>query len=173
MEVARSKEGIFISQRKYTLDLLEETGKLGCKPVGIPLEKNWKSKIKDDEPSVDVGRYQRLVGRLIYLSLTRPDIAYVVSVVSQYMHSPTRRHLEAVNHILKYLKGTPGSGLMFLKTESRSIKGYVDADWAGSEDCKSTSGYCTKLWGNLVTWRSKKQTVMARSSAEPEFRAIA
>lgn len=90
MEVARSKEGIFISQRKYTLDLLEETRKLGCKPVGTPLEKNWKSKIKDDEPLVDVGRYQRLVGRLIYLSLKRPDIAYVVSVVSQYMHSPTR-----------------------------------------------------------------------------------
>ena len=173
MEVARSKEGIFISQRKYTLDLLEETGKLGRKPVGTPLEKNWKSKIKDDEPSVDVGRYQRLVGRLIYLSLRRPDIAYAMSVVSQYMHSPTQRHLEAVNHILKYLKGTPGSGLMFLKTESRSIEGYIDADWAGSEDCKSTSGYCTKLWGNLVTWKSKKQTVVARSSAEAEFRAIA
>ncbi|KAH9735881.1 protein kinase domain-containing protein [Citrus sinensis] len=135
------------NERKYTLNLLEEIGKLGCKPVGTPLEKNWKSKIKDNEPSVDVGRYQRLVGRLIYLSLTRPDIAYAVR--------------------------TPGRGLMFLKTESRSIEGYIDADWAGSEDCKSTSGYCTKLWGNLVTWRSKKQTVVARSSAEAEFRAIA
>ena len=174
MEIARSKKGIFISQRKYTLDLLQETGKLGCKPATTPLDRNWKLKITDDDPLVERERYQRLVGKLIYLSLTRPDIAYSVSVVSQFMHSPRKKHLDAVNQILRYLKGTPGKGLLFSKSENRSVECFADADWAGSvEDSKSTTGYCTKVWGNLVTWRSKKQSVVARSSAEAEYRAIA
>lgn len=173
IEIARSKQGIFISQRKYVLDLLKETGKLGCKPASTPLERNWKSKISDNDPPVDREQCQRLVGKLIYLSLTRPDIAYSVSVVSQYMHSPTKRHLEAVHHILKYLKGTPGKGLLFKKTENRNVEGFADADWGGSDDARSTTGYCTKVWGNVVTWRSKKQTVVARSSTEAKYRAIA
>jgi len=77
------------------------------------------------------------------------------------MHLPTKRHLEAVYHILGYLKGTPGKWLFFKKNQDRSICGFADSDWAGSiEDSRSTSGYCTKLWGNLVTWRSKKQQVV-------------
>ena len=79
MEVAGSKEGIIISQRKYTLDFLKETGMLGCKPRYTPLERNWKYERRDDDPPIDKGKYQWLVGRLIYLSLTRPDIAYSVS----------------------------------------------------------------------------------------------
>jgi len=123
---------------------------------------------------VDKGRYQRLVGRLIYLSHTRPDIAYAVSVVSQFMHEPYEEHLEAVHRILRYLKGTPGKGLFFGRNESRKIEAFTDADWAGSaSDRRSTSGYCTFVWGNLVTWRSKKQSVVARSSAEAEFRSLA
>ena len=102
--------------------------------------------------------YQLLVGKLIYLSHTRPNITYAVGIVSQFMHSPTGRHLEAAYHILKYLKGTPGKGLLFTESQDKGIIGYANSDWAGvAEDSKSTSGYCTKLWGNLVTWRSKKQ----------------
>ena len=89
------------------------------------------------------------------------------------MHSLTK-HLDAAYHILRYLKGTPSKGILFRKIKDRGIQGFVDADWASSlEDNKSTSGYCTKLWGNLVTWRRKKQSVIARSSAEVEYRAIA
>lgn len=88
------------------------------------------------------------------------------------MHSPTKRHYEAVQHILWYLKGTPGKGIFFKKNEQRNIEGFADADWGGSTDAKSTTCYCTKVWGNIVTWRSKKQTVVARSSAEAEYRAI-
>jgi len=74
------------------------------------------------------------------------------------MHSPSKRHLEAAYHVLKYLKGTSGKGLLFTKNQDKGIVGYADSDWASAvEDSKSTSGYCTKLWGNLVTWRSKKQ----------------
>ena len=90
------------------------------------------------------------------------------------MHSPTKRHMNAVFHVLRYLKGTPGKSLMFKMTKDRGIEGFFDADWAGSlEDNKSTTSYCTKVWGNVVTWRSKKQSVVARSSAEAEFWAIA
>ena len=174
MEVARNQTGISISQRKYTLDLLKETGMMGSKPVETPMDPGIKLETKPDDPPVEKGRYQRLVGKLIYLSYTRPDITFAVSCVSQFMHSPSETHMQAVYRILKYLKGTPGVGLFFRKNAERGIQLYTDADWAGSaEDRRSTSGYCSFVYGNLVTWRSKKQTVVARSSAEAELRSVA
>ncbi|CAJ2671969.1 unnamed protein product [Trifolium pratense] len=173
MEVARSKDGIVVSQQKYIIDLLKETGMSGCRPADTPMDPNAKLWEKGNVP-VDTGRYQRLVGKLIYLSHTRPDIAFSVSVVSQFMHSPFEEHLEAVYRILRYLKATPRKGLFFRKTNERNVSIFTDADWAGSiTDRRSTSGYCAYVWGNLVTWRSKKQGVVARSSAEAEFRAMA
>ncbi|KAL4010603.1 hypothetical protein IC575_030105 [Cucumis melo] len=173
MEVTRSKEGISVSQRKYTLDLLTETGMLGCCPADTPIEFNCKLGNSDDQVPVDKEQYQRLVGTLTYLSHTRPDIFIAVSVVSQFMQAPYEKHMEAVNRILRYLKNIPGKGLMFRKTNRKIIKAYTDSDWARSViDRKSTFGYCTFVWGNLVTWRSKKQSVVARSSAEAEYRAI-
>lgn len=119
-----------------------------------------------NNPPVEKRRYQRLVGRLIYLSHTRPDIGFVVNKVSQFMNNPTEVHTEAVLRILKYLKGSPEKGLCFRKTTERNIQICSDADWAGScDDRRSTSGYCSFVWGNLVTWRSKKQPVVTRSSA--------
>ncbi|RVW63107.1 Retrovirus-related Pol polyprotein from transposon TNT 1-94 [Vitis vinifera] len=174
MEVARSRKGIVVSQRKYILNLLKETGMLGCKPIDTPMDSQKKLGIEKESTPVDRGRYQRLVGRLIYLSHTRPDIGFAVSAVSQFMHSPTEEHMEAVYRILRYLKMTPGKGLFFRKTENRDTEVYSDADWAGNIiDRRSTSGYCSFVWGNLVTWRSKKQSVVARSSAEAEYRALA
>uniref|UniRef100_A0A2N9FP96 Reverse transcriptase Ty1/copia-type domain-containing protein n=1 Tax=Fagus sylvatica TaxID=28930 RepID=A0A2N9FP96_FAGSY len=174
IEVARSKEGIFVSQRKYVLDLLVETGMLACKPIDTPIEQNHRLGEDVDDIPVDRERYQKLVGKLIYLSHTRPDIAFAVSVVSQFMHAPCEKHMEAVYRILRYLKSAPGKGLMLYKNGHLEVEGYTDADWAGSiTDRRSTSGYCTFVGGNLVTWRSKKQSVVARSSAEAEFRAMA
>ena len=174
MEVARSKRGIVVSQRKYILDLLKETGMSGCRPADTPIDPNQKLGDTNDGNLVNTTRYQKLVEKLIYLSHTRPDIAFAVSIVSQFMHSPYEVHLEAVYRILRYLKSTPGKGLFFKKSEQKTIEAYTDADWAGSvTDRRSTSGYCTYIWGNLVTWRSKKQSVVARSSAEAEYRAMA
>lgn len=145
---------------------------LDCKPADTPVTQNEKLSMHDDQISTDKGEYQRLVGKLIYLSHTRSDIAYVVSLVSQYMHNLSKDHMKAVLRILRYLKSTPERGLMFRKYNHLHIEGYTDADWTGGSDRKSTSGYLTFVGGNLVTWKSKKQNVVALSSAEAEFRGI-
>ncbi|KAA0036485.1 Cysteine-rich RLK (receptor-like protein kinase) 8 [Cucumis melo var. makuwa] len=151
MEVARSKEGISVSQRKYTLDLLTETGMLGCRPTDTPIEFNYKLGNSDDQVPVDKEQYQCFVGKLIYLFHTRPDIFFAMSVVSQFMQALYEKHMEAVNRILRYLKNTPSKGLMFRKTNRKTIEAYTDSDWTGSViDKKSTSG----------------------SSAEAEYRAM-
>ncbi|XP_004297918.1 PREDICTED: uncharacterized mitochondrial protein AtMg00810-like [Fragaria vesca subsp. vesca] len=167
IEVARNKDCIMLSQRKYVLDLLAETGMLDCKPVDTPIEQNHRIAEYPYQVPTDKSRYQRLVGRLIYLSHTRPELAYTVSVVSQYMHNPSEDHMNAVMRILRYLKSTPGKGLVFRKHGQLRTSGYTDADWAGNiTDKRSTSGYFTFVGGNLITWRRKKHNVVARFSAE-------
>ena len=138
------------------------------------MDSTVKLDIDSGDPFLDVHRYRRLVGKLIYLTVTRPDITYAVGLVNQFMHAPRAPHFEAMCRILRYLKGAPGRGLLYRSSSTLSITGFSDADWAGSRsDRRSTSGYCTFVGGNLVTWRSKKQHVVARSSAEAEYRAMA
>ncbi|KAG7585690.1 Reverse transcriptase RNA-dependent DNA polymerase [Arabidopsis thaliana x Arabidopsis arenosa] len=176
IEVCRSKEGLFLSQRKYTLDLLSQVGKLGAKPAKTPLEDDYKANRKgelDNKPFEDVTKYRRLVGKLIYLTITRPDICFAVNVVSQHMQAPTLHHWNMVTRILKYLKGAPGQGIWMGCNKNTELVGYCDADYAGdTKDRRSTTGYCTFIGGNLVTWRSKKQKVVSLSSAEAEYRAM-
>ncbi|RVW30399.1 Retrovirus-related Pol polyprotein from transposon RE1 [Vitis vinifera] len=108
----------------------------------------------------------------MYLAHTRPDLAYALSVVSQYMHNPGEQQMNVVMHILRYLKNAPGKGILFTKNvDHQSIEVHTEVDWAGAvDDRRSTFGYFTFVGGNLVTWKSKKQNVVARSSAETEFR---
>ena len=113
MEVAQTSIGISVSQWKYVLDLLEETGMVGCRPTYIPMEQNDKLIDEEESPLIDKGQYQKLVGKLIYLSHTRPNIAFLVSVVSQFMQAPIEEHFSAVHRILRYLKMTPRKGLFF------------------------------------------------------------
>ena len=105
----------------------------------------------------DLEKYKRLVGKLNYLTVTRPNIAHSVSVVSQYMSSPTIDHWAAVEHILFYLKGAPGQGILYSNHGHNRIECFTDTDWAGSkEDRRSTSSYCVFVGGNLISWKSKK-----------------
>nr|XP_017182320.1 uncharacterized protein LOC108171129 [Malus domestica] len=150
IEMATSKKGMFLNQRKYILDLLQEADMLDCKPASTPLDYKHKMTM-DEETLTDISYYQRLVGRLIYLTITRPDLAFVVSLGSQFMHSPTMDHLQVVKRILRYLKGYVGRGLLMQNNVHTHILGYTDADWAcNSLDRKSTTGFCIFVGGNMV-----------------------
>ena len=108
--------------------------------------------IREGELFEDLERYRRLVGKLNYITVTRPDIAYFVSVVSQYMSSPTVDHGTAIKHILCYLKGAPGCGILYSNHRHNRLECFTDADWAGSkEDRRSTLGYCVFVGGILVS----------------------
>jgi hypothetical protein len=172
--VAHFRHGIFISQQKYAADLLKETDRTAYKPASTPIDPNLRLGKAEEDAVVDRKMYRCLVERLIYLSHTRPNIAYVVSVISQFMHSLKEVYLQAAHRLLQYLKGIPGKCILFKRNEGLVLEAYTDVDYTGSiVDRRSTFGYCTLLGRNTVTWRSKKQNVVARSSAEAEFRAMA
>ncbi|XP_049934544.1 retrovirus-related Pol polyprotein from transposon RE1 isoform X1 [Nymphaea colorata] len=173
IEFARNQKGLIMCQRKYVTDVLQETGMLGCRPASTPMDINTRL-YDDDTEDVDARQYRGIVGKLLYITVTRPDIAYAVSRVSQFMDKPKKVHWDAAMMILRYLKNSPGTGLFFQNGTSLTISVYVDADYAGCpSDRKSTTGFCVFIGSNLVTWKSKKQTVVARSSAESEYRAMA
>ena len=155
------------------MNLLSETGKLAAKPCQSPLAQSLHL-TREGKLFEDSERYRRLVGKLNYLTVTRPNIAYYVSVVSQYMSSPTVDHWAAIKQILCYLKGAPGRGILYINHGHDRFECFTDADWAGSmEDKRPTSSYCVFVGGNLVSWKSKKQSVVSRSSAVSEYRAMA
>jgi len=152
IEVAQSNHGIVITQRKYVLDLLEETELLNSKSVETPIDPNIKLLPSQGEPLSDPEKYKRLVGKLIYLTITRPDISFAVSVVSQFLNSPCVNHLNAVTLILKYIKGSLGKCLLYGHNDYIGVVCYTDVDWAGSPlDRRCTSGYCVSISGNLIS----------------------
>ncbi|GKC10402.1 ribonuclease H-like domain-containing protein [Tanacetum coccineum] len=177
IEVLDNKDGICLSQRKYYLELLHEFGLLAAKHVDTPLPENATlnhTESDDDHLLVNVSNYQRLVGKLIYLTNTRPGIANDVHCLSHYMHSPLNSYLDATLRVLRYLKDSPGSGIQINKTGNLKIRCYADSDWARCPATRtSVSGYCIFLGDSLVTWKSKKQSTLSRSSAEAEYRSMA
>ncbi|GJS23700.1 ribonuclease H-like domain-containing protein [Tanacetum coccineum] len=149
IEVVETDKGLCLSQRKYCLDLLSEFGLLACKPSAVPLEQNLKVSGEPtiNDPVIDkITEYQKLIGKLIYLTHTRPDISYAVHCLSQFMHRPLRSHLKIALKVLRYLKGSPEN---------------------------LYSGFCLFLNGSLVSWKSKKQNTLSKSTAEAEYRAMA
>ncbi|KAF5763047.1 putative RNA-directed DNA polymerase [Helianthus annuus] len=174
IEVARTKDGLVLSQRKYTLDILEDSGMLGCKPCSFPMEQNVKLEDDSEDIRVDANMYKWLVGRLLYLQATRPDLTYWVNVLSQFVSDPRQNHLDAAMRVLRYLKATPGQGILFPKNGGTKLVTYCDADWLGCPFTRrSRTGYLLLLGGAPISWKSKKQSVVSRSSAEAEYRAMA
>ncbi|CAA7046909.1 unnamed protein product [Microthlaspi erraticum] len=123
---------------------------------------------------LDPTPYRTLVGRLLYLTITRPDITFVVHCLSQFMHCHTDVHLNAAHKILRYLKNNPGQGLFYSASSTVCLNAFSDADWGtDSESRRSITGYCVYLGKSLITWKSKKQDVVSRSSTESEYRSMA
>jgi hypothetical protein len=173
IEIQPTIDGLHLSQTHYAITILERAKMIDCKPMNTPLEA--KTKIgSNDTPLDDPGYYRGLVGALQYLTLTRPDLSYSVNYVSQFMHSPTVMHLKMVRRILRYVKGTIDVGLHFTSNTTLDLFAFSDADWAGCPTTRrSTTGYCTFLGGNIISWCAKKQHTVSRSSTEAEYRAMA
>lgn len=162
-----------LGQRTYTLDSLEYAGMLGCQLVSFPMEKNVKLDKYEGEVMIDVNHYRHLVGRLLYLQSTSPYITYVANVLSQLMSDPCTRQLQAANQVLRYLKATPVQGILLTTNGGSNLITYCDSDWFGFPMTRmSRTGYLHILGGSPISWKSKKQSVGSRSSAEAEYIAI-
>ncbi|PNX87561.1 copia-type polyprotein, partial [Trifolium pratense] len=171
VEVIQSKEGIFINQHKYAVEILKRFGMENCNEVCSPIVPGSKL-IKDENGSAaDAREYKQMVGSLMYLLATRPDLAYSVCLVTRFMDRPTELHVTAVKRIMRYLKGTLTDGIMYShNTDEANLLGWSDSDYAGDlDDKKSTSGYVFMLETGAISWSSKKQPIVTLSTTEAEY----
>nr|KYP68715.1 hypothetical protein KK1_022356 [Cajanus cajan] len=155
-------------------DILSDTSMLACSPSSTPMDYFVRLSASSGEPLVDPSAYRRLVGRLVYLTHTRPDITHVVQHLSQFVVKPTSAHHQAVIRVLCYLKHAPGYGIFLAVDSPLQLKAFSDSNWAGCVDSRRfITGFCIYLGNSLISWRSKKQPTVSRSSSEVEYRALA
>ena len=174
LEVARSKEGIYLCQRKYASNIVAEVGLLGCRPAGSPIEQNHKLANSDSVYLADPETYRRLVGRLIYLAATRPDLAYSIHILSQFMNKPREDHWLAAFKVVQYLKGMIGQGILLRAGSPRHLTGWCDSDWGGCPlTRRSLTGWIVQFGDSPISWRTQKQDTVSRSSADAEYKAKA
>lgn len=172
IEIACSSEGTVLSQRKYVLDILTHTGMIGSRaastplPLGLVLSNSIEDRLEDPEP------YRKLVGQLVYLNLTRPDITYATKQLSQFVSKPTKAHWNAAQHVLRYLKGYPSLGVYIAASNNCHLTAYSDADWGTCIDSQqSLIGHCIFFETTLLSWKCKKQQTVSVSTAESEYQA--
>jgi hypothetical protein len=170
LQVYQKDDGLFFSQSKYAKDLVKKFGLEDCKIAKSPMSTSVSLQHNPSEKCVDQTLYRSMIGSLLYLTASRPDISYSVGVCARFQSDPKESHLHAVKRIIKYVLGTIDFGIFYTKDTNISIVGFCDADWGGNKDeRKSTSGGCFYVGNNLVSWHSKKQTCISLSTAEAEY----
>ncbi|XP_019091164.1 PREDICTED: uncharacterized protein LOC109128745 [Camelina sativa] len=164
---------LYVCQRKYALDIVIECGLTGCCPYDTPLEQNHNL-ARDNGPLFDnPSRYCRLVGRLVYLSVTRPDLSYAVHLLAQFLAKPRERHWTAAVRVVKYLKGTLGQGIFLSSDKDLHVNAYCDAAYSTCPlTRRSITGYVVLLGDSPVSWKTKKHKTVSRSSTQAEYRAM-
>lgn len=171
VEMEQYSGGIFLHQQAYAKDILHQAAMTDCNPMPTPLP----SKIDDSpfELFTEPTYYRSLAGKLQYLAILRPDIQYAVNLVCQRMHAPTLVDFGLLKRILRYIKGTVHLGLHIKKDTGLTLSAYYDSDWAGCRETRrSTTGFCTMLGPNLISWSAKRQATVSRSSTEAEYRVL-
>ncbi|KAK6151684.1 hypothetical protein DH2020_014319 [Rehmannia glutinosa] len=170
LQIKQCQEGIYISQSKYTKELLKKFDIEEGRIVSTPMATNVKIDKDEKGKSVDESKYRGMIGSLFYLTASRPDILHAVCLCARFQSNPKESHMSAVKRIFRYLKGTIQYGLFYPKNENFSLKGYSYSDYVGNiDDRKSTSGSCQFLGDCLVSWFSKKQNCVSLSTAEAEY----
>ncbi|XP_039131886.1 uncharacterized mitochondrial protein AtMg00810-like [Dioscorea cayenensis subsp. rotundata] len=174
IEITSHPDGYRLSQQRYTLDLLARSGLTDTRTAATLMELHLQLRASDGTPLPDPTRYRHLVGSLVYLAVTRPDISHAVHILSQFVAAPTSVHYGHLLRVLRYLRGTFSRGLFYSHQSTLQQQAYSDATWASSPDDRvSVTGYFIFLGASLVIWKTKKQHTVAKSSAEAEVRALA
>jgi hypothetical protein len=170
LEVWQSPERIFLNQGKYAVEILKRFNMLECKSMNTPREAKLKLLVNTLSELIDATLYRQIIGSLMYLTNTRPDIFFSMNTLSQFLVEPRHVHLVATKHVMRYLKGTIDYGLSYDGDHDFTLSGYTDADWAGSvSDRKITSGCCFHLGSAMISWQSRKQSSIALNTAESEY----
>ncbi|XP_031281899.1 uncharacterized protein LOC116140400 [Pistacia vera] len=163
MEINQSNDGIFVCQERYTNEVLRKFGIENCKPMDTPLVPNLKLSKDDGAMRVDEGLFRSLIGYLLYLTATRPDLMFASNYLSKFMSNPSELHFRAAKRVLRYVKGSIGLGIWFKKSENLKLLGYTNSDWGGSfDEMKSTLGYVFYINSGAICWLSKKQETVAQ-----------
>ncbi|XP_073137105.1 secreted RxLR effector protein 161-like [Henckelia pumila] len=172
LQVNQLDTGIFINQTKFTKELIKKFGMENCSAISTPMSASIKLDKDESGAPVEVTMYRGLIGSLLYLTASRPDIMFDVCLCARFQAAPKQSHYIAAKRIIKYLKGTTNMGLWYSKDSEFNLVGYSDADYAGCNiDRKSTSESCQFLEDRLISWFIKKQTSIAISTAEAEYLA--
>ncbi|KAK4410398.1 Retrovirus-related Pol polyprotein from transposon RE2 [Sesamum angolense] len=173
LELARSSHGTYVTQHKYLQDIVHDCHLQDAKAAATPLPPGLKLDTDSGALLESPDRYRRLIGRLLYLGFSRPDISFAVQQLSQYIQHPRQPHWDAALYLVRYLKGSSRLGLFFPVGSSFQLSAYSDSDWASCVDSRrSLTGYCIFLGDSLVSWKTKKQPTVSRSSAEAEYRSM-
>jgi hypothetical protein len=171
-QIKQLKEGTFTCQTKFTRDMLKKFDMDKAKPIKTPMPTNGHMDLNEEGKSMDQKAYRPMIGSLLYLCVSRPDIMLSVCMCARFQANPKECHLMAVKRILRYLEHTPNLGLWYPKGSTFDLLGYSDSDYASCKvDRKSISGTCQFLGRSLVSWSSKKQNSVALSTAEAEYLA--